>query len=244
MSCGRCSEVCRHHVTGLPCGEFEAGYVVDDQTRPKKSDYAYWDILFGGKRDVTIADVAAMVAGDKEMHASRKLKLCLIIIVDGVLLATTQYPKPTVKHVKRLANLRNFLSFPWGRESFWWTISTMLPPPRVMGRCDDPEGEFCRKLRQKMLSLAGFPLALQLWAFEAIPGLVKRLGGNDQQDLLSYAGEKLPQHTGLPLSAVLDAEFDPEVSIWLCICLLVYKCGCVQVSRVYTEGRLYVCTWF
>ncbi|KAL0709338.1 hypothetical protein Bca4012_016316 [Brassica carinata] len=201
------------HVTGLPCGEFEAGYVVDDQTRPKKSDYAYWDILFGGKRDVTIADVAAMVASDKEMPASRKLKLCLIIIVDGVLLATTQYPKPTVKHVKRLANLRSFLSFPWGRESFWWTISSMLPPPRVMGRCDDPEGEFCRKLRQKMLSLAGFPLALQLWAFEAIPGLVKRLGGNDQQDLLSYAGEKLPQHTGLPLSAVLDAEFDPELSV-------------------------------
>lgn len=57
------------------------------------------------KRDITIADVAAMVAGDKEIPPSRKLKMSLIIIVDGVLLATNQIPKPSVKHVKRLENL-------------------------------------------------------------------------------------------------------------------------------------------
>ncbi|WZZ60396.1 hypothetical protein YC2023_060503 [Brassica napus] len=34
-----------------------------------------------------------------------KLKISLIIIVDGVLLATNQIPKPSVKHVKRLENL-------------------------------------------------------------------------------------------------------------------------------------------
>lgn len=37
------------HVTGLPCGEFEAGYVVDDQARVKNSDFVFWDRLFGGK---------------------------------------------------------------------------------------------------------------------------------------------------------------------------------------------------
>lgn len=35
------------HVTGLPCGEFDEGYVVDDQERPKKGDFMFWDRLLG-----------------------------------------------------------------------------------------------------------------------------------------------------------------------------------------------------
>ncbi|KAF8080240.1 hypothetical protein N665_0963s0005 [Sinapis alba] len=201
------------NVTGLPCGEFEDGYVVDDMARVKKTDFVFWDRLFCGRRDVTIADVAAMVASDKEMPPSRKLKLCLLIIVDGVLLATTQNPKPTVKHVKRLESLKKFLGFQWGREAFWWTISGMLPPQRVLGKCDDPEGGFCKKLRQETKILPGFPLALQLWAFEAIPLLVKRLAGDDGETILTFSGAMLPQHSGLPLSGVLEAEHDPQLRV-------------------------------
>lgn len=199
------------HVTGLPCGEFEPGYVVDDKTAAKKSDYKMWDMLFGGRRDVTIKDVAGMVAGGSDLPPSTRLKLCLILIVDGVLLAKTAEPKPTLKHVKRLSCVKKFMDFQWGRESFWWTIKSMLPPERVMGRCEDPEANFCMKLRQETLVLSGFPLALQLWAFEAVPGLLQRLGGTDDQLLLGFDGEKLPQHSGLTLTEVLDAEHDPQV---------------------------------
>ncbi|KAF8117709.1 hypothetical protein N665_0008s0063 [Sinapis alba] len=208
-------------VTGLPCGEFEEGYVVDDMARVKKTDFVFWDRLFYGRRDVTIADVAAMVASDKEMPPNRKLKLCLLIIVDGVLLATTQNPKPTVKHVKRLESLKKFLGFPWGREAFWWTISGMLPAQRVLGKCDDPEGGFCKKLRQESKILPGFPLALQLWAFEAIPLLVKRLSGDDGETILTFSGAKLPQHSGLPLSGVLEAEHDPQVRFGSFFCIML-----------------------
>lgn len=89
----------------------------------------------------------------------------------------------------------------------------MIPLPKVMGKCEDPNGVFCKKLRQDIKVLAGFPLALQLWAFEAIPALLKRLGGTNEQTLLAYDGEKLPQHTGLVVSAVLDVEHDPKASI-------------------------------
>ncbi|XP_013632447.1 PREDICTED: uncharacterized protein LOC106337888 [Brassica oleracea var. oleracea] len=202
------------HVTGLPCGEFEEGYVVDDKARPPKADYVFWDRLLGAsRRDITIAEVATMVAGDKEMPPTRKLKLCLIIIVDGVLLATNQEPKPSVKHVKRLEKLDRFLSFQWGRESFWWTISSMIPPAKVIGKCDDPNGVFCRKLRQETKVLDGFPWALQLWAFEAILGLIARLGGNDEQTLLTYDGKKLPQQMGLGLVDVLHSEHDPKLTV-------------------------------
>ena len=42
--------------------------------------------MFGGGGDLTIEDLAGMVAGDKTMSTRKKLRICLIIIVDGVLI--------------------------------------------------------------------------------------------------------------------------------------------------------------
>ncbi|KAG5377875.1 hypothetical protein IGI04_025717 [Brassica rapa subsp. trilocularis] len=121
------------------------------------------------ERNLTVDDLAAMVAGESTMSQEKKFRICLIIIVDGVLMPKIQKPKPTLQYVKLVENLDKFFSFQWGRESFWWTISTMLPAKKVLGKCDDPEGAFCAQLRQDSKFLLGFPLALQLWAFEAIP---------------------------------------------------------------------------
>lgn len=196
-------------VTGLPCGEFEEGYVPDFQPAFNDDDYAYWDKLFDGKRDITIPEVVKMVTEDLTLSRAKRFKLCLLIIVDGVLIPSVHPVRPTPKHVKLLENLKDFLSFPWGRESFFWTVSTMNPAKRVIGRCDDPVGEFCTKLRQKTKKMAGFPLALQLVAYEFIPQLLARLGGNDGLKLRD--AERVQKHSGLTLVDVLEAEHAPEV---------------------------------
>ncbi|KAL0772903.1 hypothetical protein Bca101_038054 [Brassica carinata] len=98
-------------VTGLLCGEFEEGYVVDMKLKYKEEDYAYWDKLFDGRRDITIPDVVQIVTEDLTISRSRRLNLCLIIIIDGVLIASTQPARPTLKHVKRVESLQNFLAF-------------------------------------------------------------------------------------------------------------------------------------
>ena len=95
----------------------------------------------------------------------------------------------------------------------------MIPPKKVLGKCDDPEGVFCAQLRQESKFLLGFPLALELWVFEAISVLLNRLGGDDSVTLLSYVGDNLPTHTGLVLTDVLYAEHSPKVSsfnLWIC----------------------------
>ncbi|KAG2307293.1 hypothetical protein Bca52824_027041 [Brassica carinata] len=198
-------------VTGLPCGEFDDGYAVDYQPTYKDEDFAYWDKLFEGKRDITIPEVVKMVVEDKSISRGRRLKLCLIIIVDGVLIASTQPAKPTPKHVKLVENLKDFFGFQWGRESFYWTVSTMIPGKKILGKRDDPNGEFCSKLRQKTKKMSGLPLALQLVIYEAIPQLLSRLGGNDELKLIDC--ERLPQHTGLNLVDVLKAEHNPELIV-------------------------------
>lgn len=150
------------------------------------------------------------------MPGWRKLRLCLIIIVDGVLAPTAQKPKPSLKHVNLVKSLKKFYAFQWGRESFLWEIRTMKPGPKEMGKCEDPNGDFCKKLRQKSIRLLGFPLALQLVAFEAIPKLLAQAGGDDSITLLNYPGRALPQHAGLNEADVRRDEHDPGVSV-LCL---------------------------
>ncbi|KAF8106782.1 hypothetical protein N665_0133s0020 [Sinapis alba] len=319
-------------VTGLPCGEFEDGYSIDYQLPQKYENYDYWERLIGSNRDVTIKDLVAMVYTEKEMPGWRKFRLCLLIIVDGVLVATTQKPRPSLKYVKMLEDLKKFLAFPWVRESFLWTISTLKPPPKimetpeipevedvkagmperlfatdrfpservnmystvdyllavrdvltgtpemekllgscfgglfripacrllmgrvvhgmimrqvvskkkyemwpafggnhygfcwlslgklrachvgslkmVMGKCENPTGDFCKKLRHKTPKTVGFPLSLQLVAYQAIPQLLKQVGGDDSTTLLDYRGKALPQHAGLVLADIQKAEHE------------------------------------
>ncbi|CAN6824781.1 unnamed protein product [Brassica oleracea] len=73
-----------------------------------------------------------MVVGDTVMPASHKLRLCLIIIVEGVLVPTSQKQKPSLKYVNLVKNLKKFLAFQWGRESFSWAIRTMKPGPKLV----------------------------------------------------------------------------------------------------------------
>lgn len=88
-----------------------------------------------------------MVTSDEPLPGWRKLGLCLIIIVDGVLATTSQTQKPSVKNVKRVESLEKFFAFQWGRDSFLWTITMMKPAAKQMGKVEDPVGDFYKKLR-------------------------------------------------------------------------------------------------
>ena len=225
-------------VTGLPCDEFEEGYSIDYELPATEENYAYWEKLIGPDRDATIGDLVAMVLGDTGMSGSRKLRLCLIIIVDRVLVPTSQIQKPSLKHVNLVKNIKNFFAFQWGRESFAWAIRTMKPGPKVMGKCEDPNGDFCKKLRQKTLRILGFPLALQLVAFELIPQLLKQARGDDSTTLLTFPGQVLPQHAGLTVVHLRKAEHEAGVrNFVICTCFLFLdvssKCTLVLKLIVY-----------
>lgn len=204
-------------VTGLPCGEFEEGYSIDYELPQTEENYAYWEKLIGPDRDVLVEDLVRMVSDEAKMPGWRKLRLCLIIIVDGVLVPTAQKPKPSLKHVNLVKNLKKFFAFQWGREAFQAAIRTMMPGPKVMGKCEDPTGNFCKKLRQKSVRLLGFPQALQLVAFEAIPRLLVQAGGDDSVTLMNFPGKFLPQHAGLNVCDLREAEHDPGVSVFFVV---------------------------
>lgn len=92
------------------------------------------------------------------MPSWRKLRLALILIVDGVLIAKNQICRPTPKYVNMLEGIDSFLRFPLGRDS-------MAPAKKIPGKAEDPLVTFHQQLQQKTLQLQGFSLSLQLLAF-------------------------------------------------------------------------------
>ncbi|KAF8108591.1 hypothetical protein N665_0107s0013 [Sinapis alba] len=155
--------------------------------KPLRFSLAEFGEVMGLPVNVTIEELMRRVETDPDMPGWMNLRLCLLVIVEGVLVASVQKPKPALKHVERIENLEDFFPFPWGRESFAWTISTMKPGPKVM--------------------------ALHLVAFEVIPQLLEQVGGDRCVSVLDFPAKSLPHHAGLTLADMQKAEHSPELTV-------------------------------
>ncbi|KAL1204456.1 hypothetical protein V5N11_004042 [Cardamine amara subsp. amara] len=148
------------------------------------------------------------------MSSARKLGIALILIVDGVLVVQHQTHRPIFKYVQMLENVDDFLSFPWGRESYLKTIAGMISGPKVPGKVDDHLHTFILQLQQKTKRINRFPLALQLIAFKNISSILDKIhGATDPQTFLQWSPPRLSRHTTLQLSEVIQVERDPDVRI-------------------------------
>ncbi|CAN6859675.1 unnamed protein product [Brassica oleracea var. botrytis] len=73
-----------------------------------------------------------------------------------------------------LGDIETFLPYPWGRESFLATLPRFLPPS-VSKVIKDPVEAMRVRLSQQTTACYGFPLAIQLLAFEALPQLLCKI---------------------------------------------------------------------
>ncbi|CAA7056616.1 unnamed protein product [Microthlaspi erraticum] len=163
-------------ITGLPCGDIPK----DVGNKIEKTPDATWREIIGESADTTLTQICNLLEDKKtreSMSDDRKLKLALILIVDGVLIANLQHPttKPTPRYVTMLSDLQNFLQYPWGRESCLITIDSLRPALQPVKKKDDPIKKFRARLFDGSVVLKGFPIALQLLAFKNIPKLLEWL---------------------------------------------------------------------
>ena len=157
------------------------------------------------------------------MEHWKKIRIALIIIVDGVLIAHKQQARATPRYVKMLKNLKTFFAFPWGRESFVKTISCMKPPKPSLKNGNDPVSWLVRKLKQDSFRLQGFPLTLQLVAFRAIPQLLSFIPAEpDQRTLMDLEDGYLPQHKSINSISIRRVEFSSDVSHHVIISYCLY----------------------
>lgn len=198
-------------ITGLNCRAFPEGYQSPDLNHKcanKQKDAhkdPLWQKLIGKSSNITIADLADQLDNDPDMSGWRRFRLALIIIIDGVLIASQQVHCPTPRYVKMLEDVDAFLEFPWGRESFLHTVRCMKPPRFEKGKpVDNPVGMRLQKLKQETFRLTGFPLTLQLLAFRAIPMLQSKIPDlSHEQTLMDLTKPNLANHPSIDLNEVL-----------------------------------------
>lgn len=93
-------------ITGLPCRAFPVGYTTEFEDQSQAHKDSYWIELFGSKRFITIADLRRKLDKDRDMPGPKKLRLDLLLIVDCVLIAHQQTPRPTLKYVRMVRTLK------------------------------------------------------------------------------------------------------------------------------------------
>ncbi|WZZ77495.1 hypothetical protein YC2023_098067 [Brassica napus] len=200
-------------ITGLPCGAFPVGYTTDKEDQSQAHKDPYWIELIGKKRFTTIADLRRKLETDKHMPGPQKLRLALIIIVDGVLIAHQQTPRPTLKYVRMVKDVNAFCLHPWGRESFLKTITCMKPLKFVPLLCEDPTGKLVELLKEETLMLKGFSLALQLLAYQTAPNLLSTIPiPFDSHSIMDLVVPHLPLYPMPSINDILSVEADPDVS--------------------------------
>ncbi|KAF3510635.1 hypothetical protein F2Q69_00007048 [Brassica cretica] len=174
-----------------------------------------WKKIVGKYDNITITDLADELEHDHQMDEWRRIRLALIIILDRVLIASQQIHRPTLRYVQMLDDVDAFLKFPWGRESFLHTILCMKPPKFEKRKpVDSSVDMLVLKLKQETFRLTGFPLALQLLAFRAIPLLLSKISAplNDQT-IMDLTKPNLSNHPSIKLDAVLQVEVNPSLLV-------------------------------
>ncbi|KAG2306840.1 hypothetical protein Bca52824_026588 [Brassica carinata] len=200
-------------VTGLNCGSFPQGYHPDTAKSVVAGKDTVWKKLFGKKKTINIAELCQMLEKEKDMSGWKKIRIALIIIVDGVLIAHKQVPRPTPRYVSMLSKLTTFFAFPWGRESFLKTISCMKPPKPAPPKIKDHVAWLVHKLKQSSFRLQGFPLTLQLVVFRAIPQLLDFISSPlDHRTCMDLEDGYLSQHKSINYLDIRRVECSSNVN--------------------------------
>ncbi|KAG2288985.1 hypothetical protein Bca52824_048589 [Brassica carinata] len=193
-------------VTGLNCGAFD----VQDSEASESVPPTMWNKLFDtavGK--LTVLSVLRML-GNEYLAVEKRLPLALIALVDGVLCPSNKDLKLTPRYVEMLSDVECFLAYPWGRESFLMTVPRFLPP-LVVGPGANPLQVMHDRLSQKTTVCYGFPLALQLFVFDAVPLLLEKIpdAGNTATFIDSPRACSSPS-TILTVNEIVVVEEDPD----------------------------------
>ena len=197
-------------VTGLNCRAFD----VQDSEASESVPPTMWNKLFDtavGK--LTVLSVLRML-GNEYLAVEKRLPLALIALVDGVLCPSNKDLKLTPRYVEMLSDVESFLAYPWGRESFLTTVPRFLPP-LVVAPGENPLQVMRDRLSQKTTVCYGFPLALQLFVFDAVPLLLEKIpdAGNTATFIDSPGACSSPS-TILTVNEIVAVEEDPDVSLF------------------------------
>ncbi|CAF2205689.1 unnamed protein product [Brassica napus] len=190
-------------VTGLNCGQ-----IVDAHHQAKgkgargkgtgkstssSASQTTWDVLFGKEdKPTTSWIIDRLVKGKKYKDPLTRLRLALLVLVEGILCPTCGTTNIRPEVVRKLDNLDEFLNYPWGRESFLLTVrSTKSRRPS-------------HYVLQDTMAIQGFSHAMVLVTVAACPSILLKPGAVIPLDDESKSSEDI-------VNELLDRKFSVNV---------------------------------
>ncbi|KAG7588742.1 Ulp1 protease family C-terminal catalytic domain [Arabidopsis suecica] len=177
-----------HIATGLDCRPFPS----DDEIieHQNKDSISVWNRLFGAQENINVQNVIDMLKEDMKLNKHLSI---------------------TEDYVEMLDDIDFFLAYPWGRQAFIHTIERFGPPEKSK---TTPLQELRDRLRQKSSCCYGFPLALQLQAFEAIPLLLSKIPeAEDLRDCMQRKFDELGTRVILKQKDILMVEANEQLQV-------------------------------
>ncbi|EOA38978.1 hypothetical protein CARUB_v10011488mg [Capsella rubella] len=116
-------------LTGLNCNPYPPEEQIKKMQTPRGNSDPYWTKLFGPCSSMNIRDIVVWLKRDKRLPKSKgingekRLRLAIIVIVEGILVCDSSNVRATRKVAEMLRDIHSFDSFPWGRLSFERTIA-------------------------------------------------------------------------------------------------------------------------
>ncbi|CAN7031113.1 unnamed protein product [Brassica rapa subsp. trilocularis] len=162
-------------VTGLNCGDGvglageppEKGIGRGKASGKGKSSMSIWDDLFRGEEKPTPGWIMErLVRGKKYKDRLTRLRLSLLVLVEGILCPTCGTTNIRSEIVSMLGDLDAFLKYPWGRKSFLLTVRSTKARSAVNYVNDT-------------MALQGFTHAMVLVTVTACPSIIIKTGGAD-----------------------------------------------------------------
>ncbi|EOA28367.1 hypothetical protein CARUB_v10024572mg, partial [Capsella rubella] len=200
-------------VTWLFCGPYpEKG---DDVSANSSGDRepSYLYTLVGEGKNLTIDDIVTILKAELGIPGWRKIRLVLLVIVEGILICGTQPIRPSYRVVEMLSNVDLFLAYPWGRKSFERTLRMIN-----VGSVIHHQAALVEKLKQHSLVILGFPIGIQLFLFQSIPLLLRYLPcARDGQTFLDRKIAVFPQLKTYHTYNILELEYDKGLCVQGCV---------------------------
>nr|VDD50138.1 unnamed protein product [Brassica oleracea] len=162
-------------VTGLNCGDgagltgeaAEKGIGRGKASGKGKSSMSIWDDLFRGEEKPTPGWIMErLVKGKKYKDRLTRLRLSLLVLVEGILCPTCGKTKIRPEIVSMLGDLDAFMKYPWGRESFILTVRSTKARSAV-------------NYVKDTMAIQGFTHAMVLVTVTACPSIIIKTGGAD-----------------------------------------------------------------
>ncbi|CAF1975521.1 uncharacterized protein LOC106425575 [Brassica napus] len=162
-------------VTGLNCGDgvgltgeaAEKGIGRGKASGKGKSSMSIWDDLFRGEEKPTPGwIVERLMKGKKYKDRLTRLRLSLLVLVEGILCPTCGTTKIRPEIVSMLGDLDAFMKYPWGRESFILTVRSTKARSAV-------------NYVKDTMAIQGFTHAMVLVTVTACPSIIIKTGGAD-----------------------------------------------------------------